>query len=372
MNAKIIRQTNTKITAILQKQDSLKLEVTSEKGDVYEYDYLRQRSSKFSEQTTTSKILQVGYTSDIKYILSSDHSLKFYNFEEKIFEMPINTLNFSNIIVFPQSYDLLVICVSTTDPDKFDVYKISNILTSEKKNVAMIRLLRLQGFTEQKLHTGNIMNFECVKNILFVGYEDGSLIRYLFNNEFNEILEMNVVFDFERFGNETHEDRDHPVLKIEYCIEQNAVFFTHAKVAEIYYYRLDDFTIEKALLPENISINHIVSINDSVYFSCWENNFIYKLDSQKNITVFYSISIKPNIQLVDIDPVADTSELHPYKDLDRTPSKVSCMYKVSKDDIQHQYLGLESKVLMKRFSKVIQNDYLYIGLESGNLIELSF
>jgi len=31
MNAKIIRQTNTKITAILQKQDSLKLEVTSEK-----------------------------------------------------------------------------------------------------------------------------------------------------------------------------------------------------------------------------------------------------------------------------------------------------------------------------------------------------
>lgn len=372
MNVKIIRQTTRPIKSISHKTSSCSLEVISENGESYEYDYLRQRSTSASSQHITSKVLQVGYILNIKYTLYSDHVLKFYESAEEVFEMPVNTLNFSNIIVFANNNDVIVISVSTTDPDKFDVYRINNLLAKNGDKTDMKRLLRLQGHADHDVHTGNIMNFEYVNHILFVGYEDGSLIRYDMNENFDQITEMKLVFDFKTFGDESHEDRDHPVLKSQYCKSRDILFFTHAKVSELYYYDFKKSKMDKLKLPENISINHIVDLNDYTYFSCWETNFIYQIDPQNCITVFYAISIKPNIQLVDIDPVADTSEAHPYKDLDKTLSKVSSMYKVSKQDIQDHYLGLESKVLMKRFSKLLQKDYLYIGLESGNLIELSF
>lgn len=372
MNVKIIRQSKSPIKAISHKSGSCSLEVISENGESYEYDYLRQRSTPGSSQQIASKVLQVGYIRNIKYTLYSDHVLKFYDCAEEVFEMPVNTLNFSNIIVSGNINDVIVISVSTTDPDKFDVYRINNILAKNGSTIDMKRLLRLQGHADHDVHTGNIMNFEYTNNILFVGYEDGSLIRYTMNEKFNQVTEMKLVFDFKTFGDESHEDRDHPVLKLQYCESRDVLFFTHAKVSELYYYDFKESNIGKLKLPENISINHIVHLNEVIYFSCWETNFIYQIDPQNNVCLFYAISIKPNIQLVDIDPVADTSETHPYKDLDKTLSKVSAMFKVSKQDIQDHYLGLESKVLMKRFSKLLQKDYLYIGLESGNLIELSF
>lgn len=370
MNVKIIRQTKSKITSILPNSQTSEIKVISENGDVYEYDYLRQRSHLKSSSSSTSKVIQVGHISSLEYKLRSDHTLKLYRNASEVFEMPINTLNFSNIILFQLKDDVLVISVSTTDADKFDVYRIFNVLREDGEEITMKRLLRLMAY--EGVHTGNIMNFGYVKNNLFVGYEDGSVIKYKLSSEFDKVDDISVIFDFGTFGDESHEDRDHPVLKIKQCENRECVFFTHAKVSELYYYNLVSSSIEKLVLPENISINHLVEINNSIYFSCWENNFVYKADNENVVSIFYTISIKPNIQLVDIDPVADTSEMHPYKDLDRSLSKVSCLYKVSKDDIQQHYLGLQSKVLLKRFSKVLQNDYLYIGLESGNLIELSF
>lgn len=372
MNVKIIRQVKSPIKSISHKNSISSLEIISENGESYEYDYLRQRSTSSPSHYINAKILQVGYLLNIQYILYSDHVLKFYESDQEVFEMPVNTLNFSNIIVFANRYDVIVISVSTTDPDKFDVYKINNLLSKNGDQINMERLLRLQSYTDHDVHTGNIMNFEYLNNILFVGYEDGSLIKYNMNKEFNQITEVKLLFDFKTFGDETHEDRDHPVLNVQYCENREILYFTHAKVSELCFYDFKRSKIDKMKLPDNISVNHLVHMNEYTYFSCWETNFIYQIDPHNCISLFYGISIKPNIQLVDIDPVADTAEAHPYKDLDRTLSKVSSMYKVTKQDIQDHYLGLESKVLMKRFSKLLHHDYLYIGLESGNLIELSF
>lgn len=372
MNVRIIRQTKSPIKSISHKTSSCSLDVVAENGESYEYDYLRQRSTSGSSQQINSKVLQVGHILNIKYILYSDHLLKFFDSAQEVFQMPVNTLNFSNIIVFANNNDVIVVSVSTTDPDKFDVYRIKNILAKNGGTIDMKRLLRLQGHADNGVHLGNIMNFEHVNCTLFVGYEDGSLIKYEMNKECDQITEMKLLFDFKTFGNDSHEDRDHPVLKLQYCECRDILFFTHAKVSELCYYDLKESKINKLKLPENISINHMVFLNDFTYVSCWETNYIYQINPQNCVSLFYAISIKPNIQLVDIDPVADTAEAHPYKDLDKTLNKASSMFKVSKQDIQDHYIGLESKVLMKRFSKLLQKDYLYIGLESGNLIELSF
>ena len=149
MNVKIIRQTTRPIKSISHKTSSCSLEVISENGESYEYDYLRQRSTSASSQHITSKVLQVGYILNIKYTLYSDHVLKFYESAEEVFEMPVNTLNFSNIIVFANNNDVIVISVSTTDPDKFDVYRINNLLAKNGDKIDMKRLLRLQGHADQ-------------------------------------------------------------------------------------------------------------------------------------------------------------------------------------------------------------------------------
>ena len=326
-----------------------------------------------------TKLLLEGIAGDdYVYSLYSDHILRFTDikdYETVLFEMPVNVLNFSNILVIPLDKDntqkscFHIVTVSTTDPDCFDVYFVDIL---EPKNFN--RLLKQVKFTGKEYHFGNIMQFSYINdtNSIAVGYEDGSVCIFKMNRKFDEIETNDCILYFkDEYEKKLKEETecDHPILCFEYSFKKKTFFMGHAKSSCIFTYNFNDKKIDKLKFDDIFSVSNISNLNEThVIFSTWENGNLYKLDtigSEQILDIVYSIPEKPNIQMVDIDPTGDTTMAHPFKEAQRDYNKIICLKVVSKEQLQKSYLNKTSKVLLKRYSQVIGHDHVAIGLQSG-------
>ena len=331
------------------------------------------------EGKPTKLLLEGMAGEDYVYSLYSDHVLRFTDikdYETVLFEMPVNVLNFSNILVIPLDKDnnnqkscFHIVTVSTTDPDCFDVYFV-DILETKNFN----RLLKQVKFTGKEYHFGNIMQFSYIDDInsIAVGYEDGSVCVFRMNENFNEIETNDCILYFkDEYEKKLKEETecDHPILCFEYFPKKATLFMGHAKSSCIFIYNFNDKKIDKLKFDNIFSVSNISNLNETnLLFSTWETGNLYKLDtigSDPILEIIYNIPEKPNIQMVDIDPTGDTTMAHPFKEAQRDYNKITCLKVISKEQLQKSYLNKTSKVLLKRYSQVIGHDHVAIGLQSG-------
>ncbi|KAL6927455.1 hypothetical protein ACO0SA_003753 [Hanseniaspora valbyensis] len=334
------------------------------------------------EGKPTKLLLEGMAGEDYVYSLYSDHVLRFTDikdYETVLFEMPVNVLNFSNILVIPLDKDdnnqkscFHIVTVSTTDPDCFDVYFV-DILETKNFN----RLLKQVKFTEKEYHFGNIMQFSYINDInsIAVGYEDGSVCVFRMNENFNEIETNECILYFkDEYEKKLKEETecDHPILCFEYFPKKTTLFMGHAKSSCIFTYNFSDKKIDKLKFDNIFSVSNISNLNETdVLFSTWETGNLYKLDtigSDPLLEIIYNIPEKPNIQMVDIDPTGDTTMAQPFKEAQRDYNKITYLKVISKEQLQKSYLNKTSKVLLKRYSQVIGHDHVAIGLQSGVVI----
>lgn len=310
------------------------------------------------------------------YALFSDHTLRFMDITDYttvLFEMPVNVLNFSNILVIPLANDdtescFYVVTVSTTDPDCFDVYFVD--VLNEKLN----RKLKQVQMSDKALTFGNIMQFEYIEDLngIAVGYEDGSVCVFELSELFDEVENTHCIIHFSSVydkASEKETECDHPLLCFAYSKTQALLYMGHAKTNCIFSYDFHSKDIDKVNHNDIFSVSKIIVLSDScLLFSTWENGNVYRTSNSATsqlIETIFKIPEKPNIQMVDIDPTGDTTSPHPFKEAERDYNKITYLYHISKATLHQSYLDKSNKVLLKRYSQIINHDYVVIGLQSG-------
>ncbi|XBW38315.1 hypothetical protein QEN19_003904 [Hanseniaspora menglaensis] len=329
-----------------------------------------------------SRLLLEGFAGDdYVYSLHSNHTLRFCaisDYNTVLFEMPVNVLNFSNVLVLPVLEKNQVGCfyiatVSTTDPDSFDMYFVNII------NKTLNRLLKQVKYTEPELNFGNIMQFEYLgdSRTIAVGYEDGSVYLFQMAKNFEKIESSNMLIHFPAMYNKDSDKEtecDHPLLSFAYSLDSSILYMGHAKSNCIYSYETKTNRIKTTKHKKVLSVSNIAVLSDSkVLFLTWEHGSVYSLDfttTESKLHVIYTIPEKPNIQMVDIDPTGDTTVPHPFKAASRSYNKINILKVIPKEQLQKSYLDTTSKVLLKRYSHVITHDHVALGLDSGVVIIL--
>lgn len=310
------------------------------------------------------------------YTLFSDHTLRFIDITDYttvLFEMPVNVLNFSNILVIPLANDetescFYVITVSTTDADCFDVYYVD--VTCQKLD----RLLKQVHMPDRALTFGNIMQFAYIEHLngIAVGYEDGSVCLFELSVVFDKVENSNCIVHFSGVydkASEKETECDHPLLCFAYSKSQSSLYMGHAKTSCIFFYDFCSKALDKMNHNNILSVSNIVALTDSqLIFTTWENGNVYRTKNTSEsqiIEEIFKIPEKPNIQMVDIDPTGDTTVPHPFKVAERDYNKITSLYYISRATLQQSYLDKPTKVLLKRYSQIINHDYIALGLQSG-------
>ncbi|CAI4779967.1 BMC_2a_G0056340.mRNA.1.CDS.1 [Saccharomyces cerevisiae] len=260
-------------------------------GDNYGYfvmwDLVTKRPITHIEIEGNSHIIAFWWveTTNVLYILSKDSMLRIFELDSstqrsidlvrklsqanktdhlqwtKIYEMPINTLNFANFIIEAEvkptkdNKSYRFVCCHTDDSETIDIYQIIEDSTFKLKrpfnNINFPRFLKQQNFLgiSKDSKFGIIMRFAKLNDVIFLAYENGFVVG--FKITFDEGLQRDI-------AELVHVSNDHypnPILDM--CVSGD----------ELYSCSTDDF-ITKYKIPVNLQLETKYLRDDALLIKC--------------------------------------------------------------------------------------------------------
>ncbi|KAL6942003.1 hypothetical protein ACO0QE_003167 [Hanseniaspora vineae] len=411
---------SVKALAVYQKNSSVskcsELYTADEQGNICEWDLPKRklvRSWSICESTASRIcIIGIGVLNDgaenvLLYVHSKDHCLRFYDITsfqsqkqtknltkpELLWEMPVNTLNFSNVVVIPcetkenskGSYQ--VWCCNTEDTEGIDVYEINPRIRTLK------RIVKNNKFGDN-VKRGIVMCICATKDSRYisVGYENGSCVLierdsvYTNSNQYLEIpLEKS-----------THSGQ--PVLSM--SCSDTSLYFGQAKSSSLYEYNLKSGNCRKIKIEESAGSHDfaqkelsVTGVRADIYeaqnligFTTWETNTYYLYDAKHDTVINTLQKSKSNVIPVSLDPTGniDTAGSGDFSESKKSNnvSIEDCLIIIgeknhidsnnsnsSSDIVPTQKLreaGV-SPLAMKRINYMLQNNWIVLGFADGSV-----
>ncbi|KAH3902938.1 Asa1p SCDLUD_000537 [Saccharomycodes ludwigii] len=315
----------------------------------YIVDYDKQYEPLIKEQNELSSL--------ILYVQSKNHTLKFYqvnnmvnnvngnNNSEKqngfLWEMPINTLNFSNLIVYENRIGVrtksdrapyIIWCCNTQNSENIDIYEINPFTKHLERIYESINFNCTHPLTQRTDDTnrnnrGVVMRLEYCSDInsVVIGYEDGSCIlvdcTFIKNYKIHDtnIDRLNALTYKDIFNKDmilSDDFKSEPVLSIHYDFEDHRIMIGKAKDRFIYKYDLVSNKITKYSMgtrSKEYSVANVFSINQNLLcYNTWESN-----------SLFICKIIGDNNMINNTDNIIDVSQLKVLRRLGKMKSNVS-------------------------------------------------
>ncbi|KAL6939803.1 hypothetical protein ACO0RG_003649 [Hanseniaspora osmophila] len=412
---------SVKALAVYQKNSCVKkcsrLYTADEHGNICEWD-LPKRKLIRSWSVCDSKALQICIIgigilkSDLEnvllYVHSKDHCLRFYDVTvsqpqkqsmylpkpQLLWEMPVNTLNFSNVVVIPCSTQktkkgsFQVWCCNTEDTEGIDVYEINPITKNLK------RIVKNKKFGEN-VKRGIVMCICATKDFEYisVGYENGSCVLVERDSVYtNSNQHIDVPFD-------KNSHFEQPILSM--SCSKTSLYIGQAKSSSLYEYRLKTGVCETINIGKSAGSQHfarrelsvtgicadLYETHNLIGFTTWETNTYYLFNVEHKEIINTLEKSKSNVVPVSLDPTGNietrgSNDLSEFEKSNNV-SIESCLMMLGqknnstdseKSNSQNDVLTTQrsraigaNPLAMKRINYMLQKDWLFLGFADGSV-----
>lgn len=317
---------------------------------------------------------------------SRDHTIKFWRLLDdkgailfkEIYEMPVNSLNFSNV----DSFDHYLVSPNTSDSNKFDIYDLNFLYMDNAKHltrvfeaVDLLKECKIQGheFHEFNLRAkqdddldnvnrvdkfGIVMKYLWIKkDLIAVGYESGHvvIVQCDLDTKKLKILQVSAY----HFPN--------PVLSISYNQHENTLLSSSIK-SKIVKHDLSNFKSEPTSVKVQLNkISNIITYQDRLILSSW-SGLIKFFKSTKTTDSYEEISQfnKPKGMLIgnlNIIGNNQSNDIEIQKQYIVKPNTLEVFIQDQKE------IGVGyQRILERRDMMLLKKNFLCVGYDDGTVM----
>ncbi|SMN18144.1 similar to Saccharomyces cerevisiae YPR085C ASA1 Putative protein of unknown function [Maudiozyma saulgeensis] len=350
------------------------------------------------------QVIDLHYLDDKIMVLSKDHSLRIYTNFVETFEMKVNTLNFANISIFPNSQEneYTMVCCNTSNSENIDIYNFfdgkMNSLSRLFNSVSFMDFIGMHSLLGRDFgKMGILMKIirDDTRGIIFCGYESGTIIGFKIANtkfatfEKNSYIKVILLSKF-HYPN--------PILDITLDVEKGILLSssTEKQLEEIDYkhcnlfqdtQNIDDYFIDinqniimnkelwsesyvtNAIKTNHGKISHLCLLKDQIVYSTWSGKTVV-IDRATNVEkdLFWTsrsrVAVSESSQ-GNIDP--NRSKL-----INKDPKfeKIGAMAVFDPLVTDLSALSQKKNLIspkLRRLEQYVHQSWCYVGYNNGNI-----